>query len=465
MRKRHTQYKHLLNFGANLAALFFEGASFAYVWYQCYVAEIGQMFFRRGNWAVVGLYTLVIFLLTRTLNGYKISYLPLTDIWISNILAIIFSAVVSYIEVNLVTRLGVFLSPVPILCMTGVQIVFILPWIFFVRKLYSAIYPPRQMMVIYGTRSPEELIQKINTRKDKYDICASVCLFDEQKNIYREILKYEAVVLCHIPDTERNRILKFCFEHDIRTYTLPKVSDILLNASEDIHLFDTPLYLSRNQGLNIIQRFFKRIFDILISLILMIILSPFMLITALIIKLYDRGPVFYKQERLTLNKKTFRILKFRSMRMDSEKNGAQLARKQDDRITPYGRFIRRIHFDETPQLFNILKGDMSFVGPRPERQDIHEAYKQEIPEFDFRLKVKAGLTGYAQVYGKYNTTPYDKLKLDLSYIQNYSFLLDLKIILLTVKVIFQKENTEGIEEDQVTALGNDSSKNENELRR
>ena len=160
----------------------------------------------------------------------------------------------------------------------------------------------------------------------------------------------------------------------------------------------------------------------------------------------------YKQPRLTIDGKVFNIYKFRSMRMDSEKNGAQLAKKNDDRITPVGRVLRALHFDEFPQLINIIKGDMSLVGPRPERPEIAEQYKEIIPEFDFRLKVKAGLTGYAQVYGKYNTTPYDKLKLDLTYIENYSFWLDIKLMFLTFKILFQKDNTEGIDANQITAV-------------
>jgi lipopolysaccharide/colanic/teichoic acid biosynthesis glycosyltransferase len=174
-------------------------------------------------------------------------------------------------------------------------------------------------------------------------------------------------------------------------------------------------------------------------------------VIAIAIKLYDRGPILYRQERLTRDEKPFWIYKFRSMKVDSEKAGARLAAKGDDRVTPVGRIIRNIHFDELPQLFNILKGDMSMVGPRPERKVIADQYTERIPEFPFRCKVKAGLTGYAQVYGKYNTTPYDKLKLDLTYIENYSFWLDIKIMLLTFKILFQKENTEGIDVDQVTA--------------
>ena len=274
--------------------------------------------------------------------------------------------------------------------------------------------------------------------------------------MYSKILEYEAVVLCDLPASIRNKILKFCYDQNKRTYITPKISDIILNGTERIHLFDTPLMLSRNQGLTIEQRFVKRTMDIVFALLAIVISSPFLLVIAVAIKLYDGGPVFYKQERLTRDRETFQIIKFRSMKVDSEKQGAQLAKKDDDRITPVGKIIRRTHLDELPQIFNILKGDMSLVGPRPERQEIAEKYEEIVPEFRFRLKVKAGLTGYAQVYGKYNTTPYDKLKLDLTYIQTYSAWLDVKLMLMTFKIMFQKENTEGVDEKQTTAIKKES---------
>ena len=201
------------------------------------------------------------------------------------------------------------------------------------------------------------------------------------------------------------------------------------------------------------ERFFKRTTDIVCSLFLLILTSPLMLATAAAIKLYDRGPVLYKQVRCTLNQRKFYILKFRSMRTDAEKDGvARLAQKGDDRITPVGRIIRKCRVDELPQLFNILKGDMSFIGPRPERPEIIKQYMEIMPEFAFRMKVRAGLAGFAQVYGKYNTSPYDKLKLDLTYIENYSVWLDIKLMILTIKVLFWPDSTEGVEAEQITAL-------------
>ena len=337
--------------------------------------------------------------------------------------------------------------------MTIVQIAIILLWVFICKLIYAALYPPRQMLLVCYDRDPDDMINKMSSRQDKYEICDIADLNEESlDSVCDMVTEYEAVLIYDIPAYERNIILKHCFTEGVRTYVTPKISDILLRGADNIHLFDTPLYLSRNQGLSADQLMFKRLLDLVVCVPVSVVLMPLFLLISLLIKLYDGGPVLYKQPRLTINGKVFNIYKFRSMRMDSEKAGAQLAKKNDDRITPVGRVLRALHFDEFPQLINIIKGDMSLVGPRPERPEIAKQYKEIIPEFDFRLKVKAGLTGYAQVYGKYNTTPYDKLKLDLTYIENYTFWLDIKLMFLTFKILFQKENTEGIDANQVTAI-------------
>ena len=271
--------------------------------------------------------------------------------------------------------------------------------------------------------------------------------------IKEKIEKYEGVVICDIPSQVRNVILKYCYQRSIRTYTTPKISDILIRSSESLHLFDTPLLLSRNHGLSFEQRIMKRGMDVVLSLAALFLLSPVFLITAVAIKLYDKGPVFYFQERCTKDGKVFRICKFRSMVEDAEKEGHSIpATDEDPRITPVGRIIRATRIDELPQILNILKGDMSIVGPRPERVEHVELYTRQIPEFRYRMKVKGGLTGYAQVYGKYNTSAYDKLKLDLMYIQNYSLLLDIEIIFKTVKILFMKESTEGFELEDAASM-------------
>ena len=449
--KKREKFKRLINFLEGFVILAAHTVLFAFVWYGSYVKQLDIPFFRRGDWAVIGVYALILFLLTHLYGGFKIGYLRLMDVLYSQILSLICANVVAYIQVVLISR--EYLSSVPILKMTIVQIAIILLWVFICKLIYAALYPPRQMLLVCYDRNPDDMINKMSSRQDKYEICDIADLNEESlESVCDMVTEYEAVLIYDIPAYERNIILKRCFTESVRTYVTPKISDILLRGADNIHLFDTPLYLSRNQGLSADQLMFKRLLDLVVCIPVSVVLMPLFLIISLMIKLYDGGPVLYKQPRLTINGKVFNIYKFRSMRMDSEKEGAQLAKKHDDRVTPIGRVLRALHFDEFPQLINIIKGDMSLVGPRPERPEIAEQYKEVIPEFDFRLKVKAGLTGYAQVYGKYNTTPYDKLKLDLTYIENYTFWLDVKLMFLTFKILFQKENTEGIDANQVTAI-------------
>lgn len=451
------QYKRLFNIISITILLIVQTVLFMVFWYG-WIAKNNDTaaagFSGYGNIAVTLIYMLIMVFFTRTLGGYKVGYLKISDICMSQFIAIVCCNFIEYLQVSVLLHSA--LDALPILLLTLVEILIIVPWAYYSRRIYLKMYPPQKMIFVYGEKMQRELYDKISSRDDTYNIAASVSISNGLQYIYDRISKYEAVILGDIPAQTRNDIVKYCYSNSIRVYITPKISDIVIMGAEDITLFDTPLLLINNYGLSGEQLFIKRIMDICISLVLLIILSPFMLITAILIKAYDGGQVFYKQERLTRDRKVFQILKFRSMVADSEKGGARLAMQNDDRITPVGKVIRRLHFDEIPQLINILKGDMSFVGPRPERDVIARQYEESVPEFAFRLKVKAGLTGYAQVFGKYNTTPYDKLKLDLTYIEKYSIWLDIKIILLTFKAIFSKENSEGVASDQKTALANEN---------
>ena len=438
------RYKRIIMFLSSVVIVAIGTALFAYIWYNFYLSKevIGRLFVR-GNQVVIGLYVLMLYFFYKIYGGFKVGYLRVFEVIYSQILSVVCVNFITYLQLCLIGRwrLGEHLTPM--LAMTGIDLIIVVIWVVGMRFVYTRLYPPRQMLMVYGEHNPGDLRSKLETREDKYAIKEMVPISLGLDAIKEKICGYKAVVIGDIPSHERNVLLKYCFEKDIRCYSIPKLSDIMLRNADDIHLFDTTLLLSRNLRLTAEQLFCKRLVDIVFSLL--------MLVIALAIKLYDGGPVLYKQPRLTRDKQIFMILKFRSMKMDSEVKGAQLAKKEDDRITPVGKIIRRIHFDELPQIFNILKGDMSLVGPRPERPEIAAVYCEKIPEFDYRLKVKAGLTGYAQVYGKYNTTPYDKLKLDLTYIETYSLKLDVKLLMLTFKILFQKENTEGVEAWQKTA--------------
>lgn len=450
---KNEQFKRLVVFLESIGLIIGLTFMFWVVWELNYRYAIPNPFWRRGNWAVIAIYAVLLFCFNKLYGGIRVGYLRTMDVLFSEILSISIVNAITYIQLCLIGRWRFLSHLQPLLIMFALQLVFVVIWVFMTKWIYFHLYPPRRILLVYGERPADDLIKKMNRRDDKYDIEKAINLNVGMDVIQQEILNYEAVVIYDMPAHERNLILKYCFSQSIRAYLIPKISDIIIMSTSNMHLFDTPLLLSRNASINAEQLFFKRIMDILVSLAVLIVTSPFLLVSAILIKAYDKGPVFYTQERLTLDGKTFQILKFRTMVVESEtESGARLCRKDDDRITPIGRFLRRTHMDELPQIFNILKGEMSFVGPRPERPSIAAEYEKEIPEFRFRLKVKAGLTGYAQIYGKYNTTPYDKLKLDLFYIRNFSLWLDLKLIMLTFKVVFQKENSEGVDATQTTAI-------------
>ena len=433
-------------------------AIYAYVWTMLIHGRLVwhiKLYFK-GHLLMAFVYLVLLFFFDSTFGGLKIGYLKPWDVFFSNVFAIVIVNVVSYLQISLM-EIRLFRGNIMLL-MTLIQIAFSGLWVYLGGMIYRLFFPPRRLLLIYGDHPIHDIQDKFATRKDKYQIKRLMYMGEDEEILYGEMVSpdYDGVVLWDVPAQLRNRMLKYLYARNIRVYMMPKISDVIIKGSDPLHLFDTPIFLTREYNLKVEQRFAKRAIDIIFSLILAIITSPIMLITAIAIKICDRGPVLYKQIRCTEGGREFKIIKFRSMRVDAEKDGvARLASKDDDRITPVGHFIRAVRIDELPQLFNILKGDMSFIGPRPERPDIIRQYMEDMPEFAFRMRVKAGLAGYAQVYGKYNTTPYDKLKLDLSYIENYSVWLDIKLMILTIKILFSPDATEGIDSDQITASKTD----------
>lgn len=420
-------------------------AAYYYLWKFAYADQAFVDYRSTVLYLLFGVYMLLVTVVFSNFDGFKFGYLRMTEVFASQILALLMVNLITYFQLCLMANQMV--SPLPMLLLMLVDALIALICIFIFSVLYHKIYPPKNMVMILGNDNAVDLKFKMDTRSDKYRITKLISVDEGFEAICKQLFNYDAVIINDVGAQIRNDLIKFCYHNQIRCYATPKMSDILVKGATDICLFDTPLLLIRSRGLNPTQRFFKRAMDIILCLIAMIIAAPVMLIIAAFIKLEDGGPVFYKQERVTIGGKVFKILKFRSMIVNAEKDGkSQPAVDNDPRITRIGRIIRATRVDELPQILNILRGDMSIVGPRPERVEHVEAFSREIPEFDFRLKVKGGLTGYAQVYGKYNTTPYDKLRLDLMYIENYSLLLDIKLILMTVRILFKKESTQGFNE-------------------
>lgn len=409
-----------------------------------YDPDLFPAYLGNGKYVLVAVYALLILVAYFNFDGFKFGYLKLSDIVVSQWIALLIVNFITYLQLCLIAN--VLITPVPVLGLMAMQAVVALLCCGVSTAIYHRLYVPKNMVMIYGREDAVILKLKMDVRPDKYNITRLIHEDAGLEKICREIVKYDAVIVSDVSADLRNAILKFCYQNELRAYVAPKLSDIIVRGAMEINLFDTPLLLVRGRGLTPAQRSCKRIMDVVICLVAMIVAAPIMLLVALAIKLEDGGPVFYKQKRATRDGQTFDILKFRSMIVDAEKEGKSIpATDHDPRITKVGRFTRATRIDELPQILNILKGDMSIVGPRPERTEHVEEYSKEIPEFAYRMKVKGGLTGYAQIYGKYNTSPYDKLRLDLMYIENYSLLLDIKLILQTIRILLKKESTEGFD--------------------
>lgn len=438
-------------------------AAYGVMWFLYYKQAVNVSFYIKGDILVIAVYAILLMFFNSTYGGTKIGYLKAMDVFLSQVFTILATNAISYAQLALMSAKLAHWKPM--ILFTVCEIVFALIWVFVSDAIYRTVFPPRDLLLVYGERPYDDIVRKFNTRKDRYNISEKIDIKEGFEKVEEKINeRFDGVILWDIPTTDRNHFIKYCYSKSIRVYMMPKIPDVIIMNADRMHLFDTPMLLTREYALRFEQRVIKRIIDICLSLFGIIVTSPVMLLTAFIIKVYDGGPVFYKQVRCTIGNKEFKIIKFRSMRVDAESDGkARLASKNDSRITPFGKFIRKVRIDELPQLFNILKGDMSFIGPRPERPEIIAQYMEEMPEFAFRTRVKAGLAGYAQVYGKYNTTPYDKLKLDLTYIEGYSLWLDIKLMLLTMKVILSPEATEGVNENQTTALKGKDNGNEDSV--
>lgn len=410
---------------------------------------------------VVGGFVILYAMYGKIYDSFLVSISKVSEMIYSQCLAAVISDFFVYVILCLIK--DNIIAILPMLVVFGGQILLSAGWCITAHIWYFKTIAPKKSVIIHTQEQKiDELIHTYDL-KNKFSVqhilTAESCMEDK----LAALQDAEILFLCGVQSHERNVILKYCVKNDITVYVLPRIGDLIMSGAQKMHLFHMPFLKIGRYEPSAEYLFLKRMFDILVSALAILLLSPIMLLISAAIKLTDGGPVFYKQKRLTKDGKEFFVIKFRSMRTDAEKDGiARLSTgDSDQRITPIGKVIRKIRMDELPQLFNILEGSMSLVGPRPERPEIAQQYEEILPEFALRLQAKAGLTGYAQVYGKYNSTPYDKLKMDLMYIANPSILEDLRIIFATIKILFIPESTEGVEEGMENAIK--KSKGENEI--
>ena len=407
----------------------------------------------KGNYILFIFYAVVLFLLNRTYDAYNVGYHRVSDnVYAQTLSQVITTGMVWVVSLLMYMKVT---NPFPLIAMCAVLLLWNMAWCVGANHLYQRLHRHKKTVIIYRDEDDLRRLKEIGQLHHKFNVQKQIQNpSNDFKALEKEIQGFEAIVVSGVNASLRNGLAKYCIENGVLGYFAPHVGDIIMQGSRHMRNFSVPIMSVRRAEPTPEYLFIKRGFDIIVSALATVILSPFFLVTALAIKLYDHGPVFYKQIRLTKDGKRFAILKFRSMRQDAEKDGvARLSSgDKDDRITPVGRIIRACRLDELPQLINILKGDMSIVGPRPERPEIALQYEKEMPAFSLRLQVKAGLTGYAQVYGKYNTDPYDKLQMDLMYINKMSIIEDLRLVFATIRILFLPESTEGVAAGQTTAM-------------
>lgn len=397
----------------------------------------------KGNLAVTLLFLALYFILTNVYEAFAVGIQRRAEQMISQMLSAFIADGLMYVVICLLYE---WFAPVwPLAMVYIIQCLIILVWIVFVNRWYFSFIPKLRTVLLHdGTSNAAHLQQEIQSDRG-LSMVVSMELKDCVDSDMAALEDAEAVFICAEQSTERSMTIDYCIARKLKFFVVPSTNDMFLSSARHIHMYHMPLLQMHMNEPTAGYLVLKRLMDIALSLIALAVLWPFMFIIALVIKIYDGGPAFYKQVRLTKNGKRFMLIKFRSMRVDAEADGvARLSTgDRDERITPVGKVLRKFRLDELPQILCILRGEMSIVGPRPERPEIAEKYERELPEFKLRLQAKAGLTGYAQVYGKYNSTPREKLQMDLIYISNPSIIEDLKLILTTLRVLFIKESTEG----------------------
>ena len=449
--------KIILYFFKIFISLLFSGSMY-YVWINFYNPYLPTPFYKLGNYFLFALLLLIYVSFVKVYGGFMVGTATVPDLIFSQIIAICFLEGISYIVFSLLSYRLVSIWPFILIILAFSSFAAI--WVIVIDFIYFKLHAPKKTIVVFNNVDSYLSLKGIRSMDKRFRVIRTV---NSEKTTLEELFDYmknlDAVFLCGVPSDYRNEVVKHCIATGKVAYVKPKISDTIIRGGRTIQLMNIPVYRCKRSDASLIYTFIKRVGDIVISAVGLVVLSPVILITAICIKSEDGGPVFYKQKRLTLNGKEFDVIKFRSMRVDAEKDGkARLAAEDDDRITKVGKIIRKCRIDEIPQILNILSGSMSIVGPRPERPEIMEEYKDSLPEFALRLQVKAGLTGYAQVYGKYNTPPYDKVQMDLMYVANQSLFEDFRLILMTIKIMLTPSSTEGVSKNQTTALRNNTDK-------
>lgn len=393
-------------------------------------------------------YISLLFLLVNFFLGVYVYYnRRISDIIFNTVLA----QTITILGLTMITFMGRFFAfPRLVLAYSFLLSILILGiWRVFIYYMYIHFTSNYKVAVLSYEHELPAVLENFHSAKNNKHKVTYVVSDHFVENAKKIIDKVDIFYLTKsLPDEQRREVIDIIIKKE-KTILLPSTFDNLMMLRPNLMNFEDESVMGITQfRIKPESAILKRIFDIVVGLLMLVVASPFMLVTAILVKLSSPGPIIYKQTRITLNQKEFKILKFRTMSATAEaKSGPVLAKAHDSRITPVGKYLRKFRLDELPQIFNVLKGDMSIVGPRPERPYFVDQFNQQEPHYYLRHNVRAGITGYAQVYGKYASDYHSKLKFDLLYIKTYSIFLDARILLQTIKILFDKVSSQGLEED------------------
>ncbi len=406
--------------------------------------------YNRTTAITMATFAIVLLLLGNVYGGFQMGARKTRSVFFAILISVILTDLVTYLQLQIMNvnpaknpRLILFGMDFLWFCLTMVlQTGIIYTIVRLGDQLYYKLNPPQRCCIIAATQElADHIAEKLNTFPKRYQLCD--VLHYHCDDLHKTIQEHDVVFLAGIPDTEEAAIEAFCYKHGKAMYLAAELEDVIISSSTQVVIDDTLFLHTFRVELTPMQRIVKRLMDVVFSGIGIVVLSPVMLITAILIKFYDKGPVFFKQKRATLNGKIFTIIKFRTMFDHDQSTPHVSTTKNDNRITKVGHVLRRLRIDELPQLFNVFIGDMSIVGPRPEMLENVDRYTRDVPEFVYRQKMKAGMTGLAQIDGKYNTSPKDKIILDLMYIHRFSLMSDIRLMFRTVTVLFRPDSAEG----------------------
>ena len=414
------------------------------------ITNIAILNLSRTAAATMATFTCSMLLLTTVYGGYDIENKKKRTVFANLSLATFFTDVITFIILQIMNTNpnnpqanATFVLWNEDLALMAGAFVLQVGIIYFVLSLgfrcYHRINPPQDCCIITSSQElAVHVATKMSTFGSKFNLTEVVHY--ECPDIRQTIHNHDVIFLAGIPDTEEAALQGYCYKHHKTLYLLAELEDVVISTAQQTIMDDTAFLYVRPMTPTPVQRAIKRTCDICISLAGLVVTSPITIVTWLVLKMSKNGSPLFRQQRATINGNVFEILKFRTMYEDSANVSA---RENDDRVTPIGRFLRKYRIDELPQLINVLRGEMSLVGPRPEMLENVDRYTREVPEFRYRQQMKAGLTGLAQIEGKYNTSPKDKAILDLLYIENFSLSYDFKLLLRTLTIFFRRDSTEG----------------------